>query len=158
MTRLEEQSDRRWENARYLSQLLGQIPGIAPARLYEGCTRSSYHLYMFRYQKEQFAGLPHEKFIEALNREGVPSGSGYSQLNTDSYVTTLPQNRHYQRLYSKETLSRWQRQATCHQNDQLCSQSVWLAQTMLLAARSDMEQIAEAVQKIQSRAGDVAKA
>jgi len=158
MTRLEEQSNRRWENAKYLSGLLRQIPGISPARLYEGCTRSSYHLYMFRYEQEHFAGLDHEKFIDALCKEGVPAGSGYNQLNTDKYVTTLADNRHYQRLYSKETLARWQKQANCPQNDQLCSQSVWLAQTMLLGSKTDMEQIAEAVQRIQKHAGEVARA
>ncbi|HVM49082.1 MAG TPA: DegT/DnrJ/EryC1/StrS family aminotransferase [Candidatus Acidoferrum sp.] len=158
MTRLEEQSDRRWQNAQYLSKLLCEIPGIAPARLYDGCTRSAYHLYMFRYDKEHFDGLPHDKFIGALNREGVPSGGGYSQLNSDKYVTSLPNNRHYQKLYGKEALDRWHKQAHCPQNDKLCAQSVWLAQTMLLGSRTDMDQIAEAIRKIQAHPGDVAKA
>jgi dTDP-4-amino-4,6-dideoxygalactose transaminase len=157
MTRLEAQSDRRWENAQYLSKMLREIPGISPARLYDGCTRSAYHLYMFRYEAEPFAGMPRKRFIEALSREGVPCSNGYSQLNTDRYVTTLADNRHYQRLYPKETLARWQ-QTRCPQNDKLCAQSVWLAQTMLLAPKSDMEQIAEAVRKIHARAGDIAKA
>lgn len=158
MTRLEEQSDRRWDNAQYLSKMLQQIPGIAPARLYEGCTRSSYHLYMFRYLKEQFGGLEQPKFIAALNNEGVPCSSGYYQLNTDGYVTSLRQNRHYKRLYSKETLDRWEQQARCPQNSKLCSQSVWLYQTMLLGSKTDMEQIAEALQKIQKFATEIAKA
>jgi perosamine synthetase len=158
MSRVEEQSDRRWENALHLSNLLKQIPGISPARLYEGCTRSSYHLYMFRYQKEHFAGLDHEKFIDALSKEGVPCGSGYSQLNTDRYVTSLRNNPHYRRVYAKEVLNRWQQQTYCPQNDKLCSQSVWLAQTMLLGTKTDMEQIAEAVQKIQAHPAEIAKA
>ena len=157
MTRLEDQSHRRWENGKYLSQMLGTIPGILPARLYEGCTRSAFHLYMFRYQKEHFAGLPSQKFIRALGQEGVPCGSGYGQLNTDKYVTSLVNNRHYKRLYSKETLERWQKQAICPQNDLLCAQSVWLAQTMLLGSRTDMEQIAAAIAKTQAHAGDLAK-
>ena len=49
MTRLEEQSRTREQNAAYLTSLLKQIPGITPARMYEGCTRNAYHLYMFRY-------------------------------------------------------------------------------------------------------------
>ena len=49
MTRVVEQSDRRNENALYLSKLLSEIPGIKPAKLYDGATRSAYHLYMFRY-------------------------------------------------------------------------------------------------------------
>ena len=157
-TRLEEQSKRRWENGQYLTQMLKEIPGVAPARLYEGCTRSAYHLYMFRYEKEHFGGLPQQKFIAALNREGVPCGSGYSQLNTDHYVTSLRENRHYRRLYSAETWARWEKQAACPQNDLLCAQSVWLAQTMLLGSRTDMEQIAEAVRKIQAHAAEIARA
>jgi dTDP-4-amino-4,6-dideoxygalactose transaminase len=158
MTRLEEQSDRRWENALYLNKMLKQIPGISPARLYEGCTRSSCHLYMFRYQKEQFAGLGREKFIDALGKEGVPSSSGYSRLNADHYVTSLRNNRHYQRLYSKEALDRWQKHTKCPQNDKLCSQSVWLSQTMLLGSKTDMEQIVEAIRKIQAHSAEIAKA
>ena len=158
MTRLEEQSDRRWENALYLSKMLKQIPGISPARLYEGCTRSAYNLYMFRYQKQHFAGLDHGKFIGALGKEGVPCSRGYSPLNADPYVTTLRNNRHYQRLYSKETLDRWQKQTHCPKNDKLCSQAVWLSQTMLLGTKTDMEQIAEAVRKIQAHAAEIAKA
>ena len=52
LTRLEEQSRRREQNAAYLSQLLKEIPGIAPAKMYEGCTRNSYHIYMFRYDPD----------------------------------------------------------------------------------------------------------
>ena len=51
MTRLEEQSKCRTNNALYLTSLLKEIPGIVPAQMYEGCTRNAYHLYMFRYQK-----------------------------------------------------------------------------------------------------------
>ena len=58
MTRIEAQAKTRTENARYLKSLLKEIPGIAPARMYDGCTRNAYHLYMFRYDKSQFAGLP----------------------------------------------------------------------------------------------------
>jgi dTDP-4-amino-4,6-dideoxygalactose transaminase len=51
MARLEEQAARRDENAKYLTSLLKEIPGIVPARMYEGCTRNAYHLYMLRYRR-----------------------------------------------------------------------------------------------------------
>ncbi len=70
LTRLEEQSRRREQNANYLTGLLREIPGIAPARMYDGCTRNAYHLYMFRYDPAGFDGLPRAKFIEALEAEG----------------------------------------------------------------------------------------
>src|SRR5581483_2707278 len=55
MTRLESQSQKRTDNAVYLTSLLREIPGIAPGRPYEGCTRNAYHLYMFRYDSEKFS-------------------------------------------------------------------------------------------------------
>jgi dTDP-4-amino-4,6-dideoxygalactose transaminase len=159
MTRLEAQSARRWENACFLNKALAGIPGISPARLYEGCTRSAYHLYMFRYNKDGFGGLEHGKFVQALNREGVPCSAGYSPLNADRYVTTLfNNNRHYQRLYSKDAQERWQAQCQCPVNEKLCSQAVWFTQNVLLGSRTDMEQIVEAVARIKAHAPAIAKA
>jgi hypothetical protein len=43
-------------------------------------------------------------------------------------------------------------------NDRLCEEAVWFTQTMLLAPRSAMDQIAGAVRKIQAHAGELAKA
>ncbi len=56
MTRLEDQMKTREQNAAYLRGLLKEIPGIVPARMYDGCTRNAYHIFMYRYQKEHFAG------------------------------------------------------------------------------------------------------
>lgn len=158
MTRLEEQSRRRSENAEYLTRMLKGIPGIAPARMYDGCTRNAYHLYMFRYLPEQFGGPSRDKFMAALRKEGVPCSSGYSPLNKDSYVLGLAKNRHYQRLYTEKELKDWTQRNECPVNEKLCAQAVWFTQNMMLGPREDMERIAEAVRRIQKHAGEVAKA
>src|SRR5262249_28700700 len=80
LTRLEDQPRRREQNANYLTSLLREIPGIAPARMYEGCTRNAYHLYMLRYDPAAFEGLPRSTFIRALGAEGIPCSAGYSPL------------------------------------------------------------------------------
>ncbi len=158
MTRVVEQSNRRWENAQYLSQLLKDVPGITPAKLYPGTTKSAFHLYMFRYDKNHFAGLSREKFLEALTAEGVPNSTGYGQMNKSSYVTALASNKHYLKVYGEKTMKEWLERNQCPQNDTLTSeQSVWLFQNMLLGSRKDMEQIAEAMRKIQKYAGEIAK-
>jgi len=157
MERLEAQAKRRDENAAYLTKLLGEIPGITPAALEEGCTRSAWHLYMFRYDAGQFAGLPRERFLKALAAEGVPCSSGYGPLNKQPFLETVLQGRGYQRLYGAERLRRWREQNVCPANDRLCQEAVWFTQTMLLGGRTDMEQIAEAIRKIRAHAGEVAK-
>jgi perosamine synthetase len=159
MSRVIEQSDRRNENALYLSKLLGGIPGIKPAKLYDGATRSAYHLYMFRYDPSQFAGLPRAKFMAALSAEGVPCSGGYGVMNKDAYVSGLARNKHFLKIYGEKRLEEWlERNQSLPQNDKLCEQGVWFTQNMLLAEREKMDQIAEAIRKIQGHAADLAKA
>ncbi|HEY9175584.1 MAG TPA: DegT/DnrJ/EryC1/StrS family aminotransferase [Verrucomicrobiae bacterium] len=159
MARVVEQTNRRTENATYLSKLLSEIPGLQPAKLYAGVTRSAYHLYMFRYDPAAFAGLDRRRFLAALEAEGVPASSGYGKMNRDAYVTGLAKNPHYLKVYGEARMKDWLDQTlNCPQNDQVCEQAVWFTQAMLLGPRSDMDQIAEALRKVQKHAGELAKA
>jgi len=159
MARIVDQANRRSENADYLTKMLTEIKGITPARLYEGTTRSAYHLYMFRYDKAHFAGLSRAKFLEALVKEGVPCSNGYGKINKDAYVTGLAKNKHYLSIYGEKTMNQWLERSQCPQNDKLTEeQSVWFFQNMLLGTKTDMEQIAEAIRKIQKFAGEISKA
>jgi dTDP-4-amino-4,6-dideoxygalactose transaminase len=158
MTRLEAQSKTREENARHLTDELRAIPGILPARMYDGCTRNAYHLYMFRYQPEAFAGLPRARFLEALRAEGVPCGGGYAPMNREKYVSATLASKAYQRIYPKEVLAGWAERNRCPANDRLCEEAVWLTQTMLLGPRRDMDDVAAAVRKIHASAAELAKA
>lgn len=157
MTRLETQMRTRDQNAAYLTTLLKEIPGIAPAKMYDGCTRNAYHIYMMRYDKEQFAGLPRPAFLKALRAEGIPGSGGYSPLNKEPFLARTLASRAYQRIYSKQQLAALEERNRCPQNDRLCQEALWFGQTMLLGSRSDMEQIAEAIRKIHAHAGRIAK-
>lgn len=159
MSRVLAQTRRRSENAAYLSQLLREIPGLQPAKLYEGTTRSAFHLYMFRYDASRFAGLPRGRFLEALGREGIPASGGYGPMHRDDYVAGLAKNRHYLKVYGEARMQKWLEQARhCPENDRVCTEAVWFTQNLLLGPRSDMDQIADALRKIQRHAGDLAKA
>lgn len=158
MARLEEQSRRREQSAEYLTGMLREIPGIQPARQYEGCTRNAFHLYMLRYDKERFAGAPRDLFLKALRAEGIPCSGGYRPLNKEPFLARTLASKAYKAIYSPERLARWQERNQCPANDRLCEEAVWFTQTMLLGERRDMEQIAEAVRKIQAHAGALRKA
>ena len=159
MSRVVEQSNRRNENALYLTKLLREIPGIKPAKLYDGTDRSAYHLYMFRYDPAQFAGLDRAKFLAALAAEGVHGSPGYGVMNKDEYVSGLAKNKHFLKLYGEKRLKEWlARNQDCPQNEKLCAEAVWFGQTMLLAERTRMDQIAEAIRKIQKHAAELARA
>lgn len=157
MTRLESQATRRETNAAYLTTQLAKIPGIMPARMYPGVTRNAYHLYMFRYGAEAFAGLPRAAFLKALRAEGVPASGGYSPLNKEPFLASTFASTGYQRIYGAAALESARERSRTPQNDRLCEEAVWLTQTMLTGPREDMDHIVEAVSKIQKHAGDIAR-
>ncbi|NLH15263.1 MAG: DegT/DnrJ/EryC1/StrS family aminotransferase, partial [Phycisphaerae bacterium] len=159
MTRVEEQTRIRNENATYLTDQLKQIPGIKPAKLYDGCTRSAYHLYMFRYDGEAFGGgLTRSKFMRALEAEGIPCSSGYSPLNKEPYLKDQIVSGVYRKLFGDSVINAWQERTQCPANDKLCQDAIWFTQTMLLGPRLDMDHIVTAITKIHKHAAELAKA
>jgi len=158
MEGVEERAKTRSENADYLSSMLREIPGITPGRMYEGCTLNAYHLYMFRYQPEQFAGLPRHQFVTALRAEGIPSSTGYGRLNEASFIKNALNSRPYVKVYGNTAIDQWTDRNRCPENDKLCEEAVWFMQNMLLGPRSDMDEIAEAVRKIHAHAPELARA
>ena len=148
----------RSENAAYLTSMLREVPGIIPARLYEGCTRSAYHIYMFRYQPERFAGLPRLKFLRALHAEGIPCSAGYTPLNKETFVSDALNTRPYVKVYGKTAIENWADLNQCPENDKLCEEAVWFMQNMLLGSRSDMDAIALAIRRIHAHAAELVKA
>lgn len=157
MTRLEDQSRTREQNAAYLTSMLREIPGISPAAMYEGTTRNAYHLYMFRYDKDAFSGLPRARFLKALSAEGIPASGGYSPLPAEPFLRNTLLSRGYKAVYPEKTLTDHLERIQLPANDALCEQAVWFTQTMLLGPRRDMDQIAEAIRKVQSHAGALAR-
>jgi dTDP-4-amino-4,6-dideoxygalactose transaminase len=158
MTRLEEQAKRRDQSAAYLSGLLEEIPGFKPARMHPSCTRNAYHIFMSRYDPGAFAGLPRAAFLKALRAEGVPASPGYSPLNREPFLEKTFATRGYGRIYAKDRVAAWRERNHCPVNDKLCGEAVWMGQTTLLGTRGDMDQIAEAIRKVQAHAPKIAAA
>jgi perosamine synthetase len=158
LKRVEQQSHAREQNAAYLTKQLAEVPGIRPARMYDGATRNAYHLYMFRYDKTQFANLPRAQFLKALHAEGVPGSGGYTPLNKEPFLKHTFDSRAYRAIYPDRQLAAWTERNYCPANDKLCEEAVWFTQTMLLGPREDMDQIADAVRKIQRQAAALAVA
>ncbi len=158
LSRLEDQARHREQNAAYLSKLLQEVPGIAPAKMYEGCTRNSYHIYMFRYDSDHFERLPRSRFLEALQAEGIPISGGYQPLYREPFLRNTLQSRAFQAIYAPKRISEYLEQIHCPANERACETGLWLMQTTLLGSRSDMDQIAEAVRKVQRQAGKLVKA
>ena len=148
MKRIEKDNDVRLANALYLDKKLKEIPGIIPYKLAEGATRAVYHLYPFRYIKEDFNNIPKDKFLKALSAEGIPCNSGYGKQNKDGLIEDAFSSRGYKRLFSEARLKQWRENNNLPGNDRLCDQAVIFSQSMLLGSRSDMDDIVNAITKI----------
>jgi dTDP-4-amino-4,6-dideoxygalactose transaminase len=156
-SKLVKETKIRCENADYLGDKLQEIPGVAPARLPED-SRAVWHLYPLRYDAKQFNGLPRAAFVRALRAEGVPCGGGYHEQYYDGLLDEAINSRGYQRLFSAKRLKDYR--ASFQEltgNRQVCSTTVGLPQSLLLANRSDMDHVIEAIAKIQTHSGSLAK-
>ncbi len=154
MQRLEEQTETRNVNAGYLKSQIKDIPGILPYKLNPKVTRAAFHLFPFRYKKEAFKGLTRGEFLKALHAEGVPCSGGYTQLNKMAYLENVLKTKNFQLMYPPEMLDygQYMERNQCPMNDQLCEEAVWFGQNMLLAGKSDMDDIAMAIEKIHKNA------
>ncbi len=158
LKRLEEQTTARGKNAEYLKSQIRDIPGILPYEFSPGVTRAAFHLFPFRYKKEDFQGLPREGFLKALRAEGIPCTKGYDTINNMPYLNNAFQSKNFQKMYPGEMLDfdKYMERNQCPENDRLCNEeAVWFTNNMLLGTRSDMNDIFMAIEKINVNAGEI---
>jgi perosamine synthetase len=156
LKRLDAHTTIRNENAAYLKSQIKDIPGILPYELYDNVTRASFHLFPFRYKKEHFQGLTREQFIKAMDAEGIPCSSGYKMLNNMPYLDDAFHSKNYRQMYPIEMLdfNKFVERNQCPENDRICNEeAVWIFQSLLLGSKSDMNDIAMAIEKIHKNAG-----
>lgn len=155
---LDEQTTLRNQNAKYLRDQIKGIPGIKPYKMYKNVTRAAFHMFCFRYDEKEFKGLPRDKFLKALTAEGIPNLSGYAPfLNKQPYLEHAFKTKNFRKMYSPEELdfNKFSEANECPENDKLCVESVWLQQNMLLAEKPDLDNIADAIERIRKNAEQI---
>jgi dTDP-4-amino-4,6-dideoxygalactose transaminase len=151
------ETEVRRRNADYLSANLSQIPGIAPVRLPEN-SRAVWHLYPMRYDAQHFNGLSRDSFIKALQAEGVPCSSVYHEQYYDGLLDEAIQSRGYKRLFGAARLKAYRDSfQDLKGNRQVCATTVGITQNLLLADRSDLGHVIEAIGKIHAHSAALAR-
>lgn len=146
MTRLEEQSARREENARYLSQGLAEL-GLRPLARDPRVTQHAWHLFIFRYDARLARGAKREAFIEAMKAEGIPCAPGYVPLYTTNAVRRGTEDN--LRWIGRDLREIERLHRPCPVAERACyEEAVWLGQNVLLGTRADMDSIVEAAAKV----------
>jgi hypothetical protein len=80
-------------------------------------------------------------------------------MDKSPLVASLAKNRHYLKVYGEKAMNEWLERIQCPVNEKVSRDvAVWFTQTTLLGTRSDLEQIAEAIRKIQKYAKEIHEA
>jgi dTDP-4-amino-4,6-dideoxygalactose transaminase len=148
LSRLPEQIKRRQRNASFLDSALANLQGVLLLAPQPRMTRRSYHMYIFRVD-ESVLGVSRDRFIEALNAEGVPVSRGWYRplyanavfQNTDR----LPVHPIIAPLTGKGI--RYS-DVCCPVCEQVCRDAVWIPQNVLLADEAAITNLVAAIRKV----------
>ena len=151
--RYEEQLKIRQENHKYLDEKLAKIDGIEPLITDDRITSHACHIYIFRYKKDGFNGAEKKRFIEALNKEGIPASPGYSiPLYNQPVFEKLafgPRGKSVELDIDYSTFKCPETEVACY------DESIWLTQNVLLGTTQDMDDIVAAISKIKENSTEL---
>jgi dTDP-4-amino-4,6-dideoxygalactose transaminase len=74
---LPDQVRQRQAAQRFLVSELAKIGGLSALKPDPRISRRGFYFLVLRYDSRHFAGLPRDRFVDALRAEGVPCGIGY---------------------------------------------------------------------------------
>jgi len=77
LARLNELNEKRGKIAQYWDEEFSKLPGIEPVYTYPKAKRGGYLGYLLIYHAEKLGELPQEKFMAALQAEGVSATEGF---------------------------------------------------------------------------------
>ncbi len=151
LKRLPDQIDRRMENIAYLESRLKDFPFVVLLKEDPRITRDSHHLHIMRLNTALLKGVGRDKFLRALNAEGVPYASGYcnpchtSKVLTTDYVTKLvggPIDVSGRKLPNTERVA--------------YIDGIWAYHTFFLGTKADMDMACDAFEKVYANLDELA--
>ncbi len=129
-------------NACILDQLLQDIDGIRPQKTHEKVTLHSHYMYMFYYEADSFNGIERQEFVDLLISEGIPAFISYPVISE----TRFYKERAF-RGYLNEKSDFIKHDL--HRSSKIANEVVWLPHFVLLGDTQDLQEIADAIKKIQ---------
>ncbi|WP_047832596.1 aminotransferase class I/II-fold pyridoxal phosphate-dependent enzyme [Robinsoniella sp. RHS] len=142
LERLEDFNIRRERNAAALDRLLANVPGIIPQTRNIEANLNPHYMYMFYYNPEYFNGISRQEFVDCLIAEGIPSFIAYPVISNAAFY----KENNFRNHISAHTDG----VSDQHVNaDKIAEEVIWLPHNTLLGDELDIEEIAEAIKKIQ---------
>jgi dTDP-4-amino-4,6-dideoxygalactose transaminase len=156
--KLVEDTEIRQANADRLIVGLKDIPGFEPVHLPEN-SRAVWHLFPLRINSEHLHGLSRDGVLRALRAEGVPCSGVYREQYFDGILDEAINSRGFKRLFPEQRLKDYRESFKALKgNRQVCATTVGLPQNVLLADRTQIDQLIGAIRKIQTHSAALAAA
>jgi dTDP-4-amino-4,6-dideoxygalactose transaminase len=157
LERLDEQLKRKNENAHYLAKKFRDIDGIGPVPGDGNTDVNGYYLYLLQYDKEEFAGVSRNNFVEALNAEGIPCHIGYpwplSKNPIFQQVGEGPKGCPFTCPYYGKRISIKDKKFPV--TEKICDETVVIPHQVLLSPAPDMDDIVAAIVKIKENISEL---
>ncbi|MEN6356597.1 MAG: DegT/DnrJ/EryC1/StrS family aminotransferase [Armatimonadota bacterium] len=153
LTRLESQIIKRMQSVQIIEDVLNDAPGIRLTRHDNRMTRRSYHFYPFRLDMS----ISRARFIEACEAEGIQLSPGYT---TPLYKNTMFRQEKEGSANCPFSCPYYGRKidysiVKCPVCEEVCNDTCWIPQTMLLADEKNVLALANGIRKVCENAGEL---
>ncbi|NLE46552.1 MAG: DegT/DnrJ/EryC1/StrS family aminotransferase [Chloroflexi bacterium] len=151
----QNQFDSKYENYQFLVKELQLLGGIEPQKHDERITGRGFYFIVLRYHSDQFDGVHRDRFMEALNAEGVPCAAGYA---VPLYKQPAFKREGVERLLA-ESARPWPDYETMFlpASERFCAEEqITIRHQALLTGHQGMQQIIDAVAKIKENIAELA--
>ena len=157
LERLPEQTELRAARAARLSTGLSGVPGIGLLRRDERLTTQAIYQFVFKYDAQAFGGASRDRVVAALEAEGIPAeGLFYEPVYRSPLFQVDP--RDFPALAHVAEDLPWAKTRCPVAERAAYEESVWLPHQLLLGSEQDVDQIVEAVEKIQNHIDELLRA
>jgi dTDP-4-amino-4,6-dideoxygalactose transaminase len=153
---LPEETVVRDENGQYLNRRLAQVPGIRPARRDPRVERQAYCGYIFAYDPGAWEGLPRNRFLRAMEAEGIRCSTGF--LPVYHMENWRVRKERFPFAARHDPTAREYTPPSCPVTDRFgLEQEVTLPHPVLLGDRNDMDDICRAIEKLHTHRRQLAR-
>jgi dTDP-4-amino-4,6-dideoxygalactose transaminase len=154
LERLPEQTSHRQTMAERLGQGLASISGVGLLSRDERQTTRAIYQYVFKYDADGFAGASRDRFVAALEAEGIPcDGLFYEPVYRSAMFVVEPGE-----FIALVGQLPWQNTRCPVAEKAAYEEAVWLPHHLLLGDGDDVDQVVEAVTKIAANVDELRRA
>jgi dTDP-4-amino-4,6-dideoxygalactose transaminase len=91
--------------------------------------------------KDKYPDIAKEKFVKALQAEGIPCAAGY------------PYPLYRNRLFGDQKYTA----VDCPEAERMCADTFWLSHEVMLSSTNELDDVISALERIQNGCGQIAR-